>query len=68
MDNYNYKKHINVITTPNGDKVITMNSQIYVELLNDLYASHRYYEEQGHNGTADSAIKMWRALDDERED
>ena len=68
MDNYNYKENIKVITTPNGDKVITMNSQIYVALLNNLYDAHYHHEEHNRQTLVDDAIRMWKALNDKWED
>lgn len=34
LDIYNYKKNITITTTPNGDKVITMNEAILISLIN----------------------------------
>lgn len=68
MENiYDYKNNINVITTPNGDKVITMNEAIYVELLNHVYDASRFQESQNRNATAKSTMEMWGALNDEME-
>lgn len=68
MDNiYDYKNNINVITTPNGDKVITMNEAVYVELLNHLYDASVYQKSKNHNATAESTMEMWDALNDKME-
>ena len=68
MENiYDYKNNINVITTPNGDKVITMNEAVYVELLNHVYDASRFQESQNHKATAESTMEMWDALNDEKE-
>lgn len=68
MENiYDYKNNINVITTPNGDKVITMNEAIYVELLNHVYDASRFQESQNHKATAESTMEMWDALNDGKE-
>lgn len=68
MENiYDYKNNINVITTPNGDKVITMNEAVYVELLNHLYDASVYQKSNNHNATAESTMEMWDALNDEME-
>lgn len=64
---YDYKNNINVITTPNGDKVITMNEQIYVELLNHIYDASEHQKSQNHNATAESTMEMWDALNDKME-
>lgn len=66
-DIYDYKNNINVITTPNGDKVITMNEAIYVELLNHLFDASLYQQSKNHNETAKSTMKMWDALNDGKE-
>lgn len=68
MENiYDYKNNINVITTPNGDKVITMNEEVYVELLNHLFDASLYQQSKNHNATAKSTMKMWDALNDGKE-
>ena len=64
---YDYKKNINVITTPNGDKVVTMNEAVYVELLNHVYDASRFQESQNHKATAESTMEMWDALNDGKE-
>ena len=64
---YDYKNNINVITTPNGDKVITMNEAIYVELLNHIYDASQYQESKNHKATAESTMEMWDALNDKKE-
>lgn len=68
MENiYDYKNNINVITTPNGDKVITMNEAVYVELLNHLFDASSYQKLNNHNATAESTMEMWDALNDGKE-
>lgn len=68
MENiYDYKNNINVITTPNGDKVITMNEAIYVQLLNHIYDASEHQKSQNHNATAKYTMKMWDALNDGKE-
>ena len=64
-DVYDYKNNTNVITTPNGDKVITLNEQIYTALLNHLYDAAEHQKSKGHNATAESTIDLWKALNDE---
>ena len=59
---YNYKSNITVTTTVNGDKVITMNSEILTELLNDLYEAHDSYEKRHLDGLAENTIELWQAL------
>ena len=64
---YDYQNNIKVTTTPNGDKVITMNEAIYVELLNHVFDASRYQESQNHKATAESTLEMWDALNDKKE-
>lgn len=64
---YDYQNNIKVTTTPNGDKVITMNEAIYVELLNHVFDASRYQESQNHKATAESTLEMFDALNDKKE-
>lgn len=66
-DSYDYKNNINVITTPNGDKVITMNEAIYVQLLNYIYAASEYQKSQNLNAIAEFTMEMRDALNDKME-
>lgn len=61
-DYYNYKKNISVVTTPNGDKVVTMNSQIFNSLVNNLYEAAEYQEKEMRRATSDETKKLWRTL------
>ena len=67
MDIYNYQANITVTTTPNGDKVITMNGAIFTKLLNDLFDAQMYQENKNLNATARDTQELWRALDDKEE-
>lgn len=64
MDIYNYQANITVTTTPNGDKVITMNNAIFTKLLNDLFDAQMYQENKNLNATARDTQDLWRALAD----
>ena len=66
-DIYNYKNNINVTQTPNGDVVITMNREIYVELMNHIWDASKYQESQNHNATAESTMEMWDAMNYDRQ-
>ena len=61
---YDYNKNVNITTTPNGDKVITMNSAIYTEMVNKLYFQYEQEMAEGHVATADNTHKLWRKLVD----
>lgn len=59
---YDYKANTNVVATPNGDIVITMNKAIYVTLLNDLWDASRIQEKEGHKATSEDTMSLWRAI------
>lgn len=65
---YNYSKNISVVTTPNGDKVITMNEQIFTELCNHLHDAATLQEKEGRNATAEYTKKLWGALIDKEKE
>lgn len=67
MNIYEYKSNITVTTTPNGDKVITMNNAIFTKLLNDLFDAQMYQENKNLNATARDTQELWRALADKEE-
>ena len=58
---HDYKKNID-IKRENNDGIITMNDAIFVELVNNVYASSQYYEEQGFEATASQIKDLWRTL------
>ena len=61
-DIYNYKENIKVITTTNGDKVITMNEEIYISILNHVFNSSEYLKERGFNASSVDTLNLWDAL------
>ena len=61
-DTFDYENNIKVITTVNGDKVISLNKEIYTVLLNAIYDSSEYHEEHQRKGSATDMIKLWNAL------
>lgn len=65
---YNYKKNISVVTTPNGDKVITMNSQVFDLLVNHLYDAAKLQENEGHKATSEDTKELWRTLLDKEKE
>lgn len=67
-DYYNYKKNISVVTTPNGDKVITMNSEIFTLLVNHIYDAVELQENEGHKATSDDTKELWRTLIDKEKE
>lgn len=67
-DYYNYQKNISVVTTPNGDKVITMNSQVFDTLVNHLYDAVKLQESEGHKATSEDTEKLWRTLLDKEKE
>lgn len=68
IDYYNYQKNISVVTTPNGDKVITMNSQVFDLLVNHLYDAAKLQASEGHNATSEDTKKLWGALMDKEKE
>lgn len=64
---YDYDKNINIITTPNGDKVITMNDAIFTKLLNDIFDAKLYQQFKKLDATAEDTKKLWQALADKEE-
>lgn len=62
---YDYKSNIKVITTPSGDKVLTMNEAIYTEILVNLKEAERHQRQEGRNATADSTDELWLYLNDD---
>ena len=68
LDYYNYQKNISVVTTPNGDKVITMNSQVFDLLVNHLYDAVKLQENEGHKATSEDTEKLWRTLLDKEKE
>lgn len=64
---YDYENNITVTTTPNGDKVVTMNSAIFTEILNNISDGQIYQKEQGYKATAEQTRQLWNALYDKDE-
>ncbi len=65
---YNYKKNISVVTTPNGDKVVTMNNEVFVSLVNSISDAAKLQENEGHTATSEDTKKLWRTLLDKEND
>ena len=63
-DIYNYKKNITITTTPNGDKVITMDEAILISLINCIDDASEHQRSKGLDATADDTKELWRALSD----
>ena len=68
IDYYNYQNNISVVTTPNGDKVITMNSQVFDLLVNHLYDAAKLQKNEGHDATSDDTKELWRTLMDKEKE
>lgn len=67
MNIYDYKANITVTTTPNGDKVITMNNAIYTKLCNDIFDAQMYQQDKKLDATSRDTQDLWRALADKEE-
>lgn len=61
-DIFDYENNIKVITTVNGDKVISLNKEIYTVLLNAIFDSSEYHEEHQRKSSAKDMTKLWNAL------
>ena len=55
---FDYNNNIKVITTVNGDKVISFNKEIYTRLLNAIYDATEYHLEHNRKATADDLKRM----------
>ena len=63
MENiYDYANNIKVITTVSGDKVITMNKDIFTTIRNAIHDASERYEDKGLEATADDLKKLWYEL------
>lgn len=63
-DYFNYQENINVMTTKHGDKVISMNKEIYTLLLNHIFDASEYQEERNLKATAKDTMELWQVLRD----
>lgn len=61
---YDYKANIKVITTPNGDKAVTMNEEIFISIKNCLYDAAQLAKQEKLEATAEDIMKLWKAFDD----
>lgn len=59
---YDYEANINITTTPNGDKVLTMNDAIFTKIINDIYEASKSQEKKGLTATSRDTLKLWAAL------
>lgn len=59
---YDYKNNIKITTTPNGDKVITMNEAILTKLCNDIFEAQMAQQNRGLEATAKDTNELWQAL------
>ena len=61
-DIYNYEKHVKVVTTPSGDKVITMNDAIFTSMIIALYEGRDHQKQTNRDATARSTQSLINAL------
>lgn len=61
-DIYNYEKHVKVVTTPSGDKVITMNEAIFTSMIVALYEGREHQEQDNRYATARTTQRLINAL------
>jgi hypothetical protein len=61
---YDYNKNINIVTTPSGDKVITMNQQILTVIENALFDAADWHNKEGRDATYRDLVKLRQVLCD----
>lgn len=59
---YDYEANINITTTPNGDKVLTMNDAIFTKIINDIYEASLSQDKKGLTATSRDTMRLWHAL------
>ena len=59
---YDYEANISIITTPNGEKDITMNDAIFTKIINDIYEASQSQEKKGLSATSRDTMRLWNAL------
>lgn len=67
-DIYDYKNNIQVVKTPNGDIVLTMNEAIFTGIRNCIYDAAEQRKEQGYEATAYDTMKLWAAFCDKNQE
>lgn len=65
---YDYANNVKVMTTVNGDKVITMNDAIFTKLIVDLYEAEAQQKQDMRDATARTTQELIDALRKEDED
>ena len=65
---YDYANNVKVMTTVNGDKVITMNDAIFTTLIVDLYEAKAQQKQDMRDATAYTTQELIDALRKEDED
>ena len=65
-DIYDYKKNIQVSTTPAGDKVVTMNEAILTSICNRIFDAAMKEREEGLEATAEDTLELWKTLIEKR--
>lgn len=63
---YNYKENIQVVTTPTGDKVVTMNEAILTSICNRIFDAAMKEREEGLEATAEDTLELWKTLIEKR--
>lgn len=61
-DIYNYEKHVKVMTTTSGDKIVTMNEAIFTSMIVALYEGRDHQEQDNRYATARSTQSLINAL------
>lgn len=59
---YNYNANITVTTTATGDKVITMNKEIFATILNLIATAGYSYKDKNLDALGDETMKLWQTI------
>lgn len=59
---YDYANNVKVVTTVNGDKVITMNDAIFTTMICDLYEAKEMQQQDNRKATAETTQELIDAL------
>lgn len=64
-DIYDYENNIKFMTTPSGDKVITMNKEIFTMICNRLWESVECERKEQLYNTAEDTMRLWKVFNKE---
>ena len=62
FDIYDFNNKIDIVTTPSGDKVITMNDEIWTLICNHIFDASEFQKQKGLQATGDNTFELWQAI------